>query len=243
MQKILIQKPTIWGQSAVSLFVEIAHEAIKERGTFSVAFSGGGTPLPLYRALGQEPFIKEFPWSKTYFFWGDERDVPLNHPDSNFHSVNEVLLNRVPIPTQNVHRVQTEMGPEKAARAYEEQLKRFFHGEWPFFDLVLLGMGEDGHTASLFPFSDGLTVEDRRFIPNFAPHRKVWRLTLTKNAINAARNTIILVKGAEKASMVANALVGEYNPDEKPIQLIKPESGHLTWLLDENAASLLPAEF
>ena len=177
------------------------------------------------------------------FFWGDERDVPPDHPDSNFHMINQVLLTNIPIPERNVHRVLTELGLAAAAEAYEKELKRFFPGDWPRFDLVLLGMGADGHSASLFPHSDGLTVKNHWFIPNFAPNRKVWRLTLTKNAINAARNIIILVKGVEKASMVLEVLKGEDNPQEKPIQLIKPTDGQLIWLLDEQAGSKLPPGF
>ena len=169
--------------------------------------------------------------------------MPLDHPDSNFHRVNEVLLKKIPIPAENVHRVQTELGVAKAAMAYEKELQGFFPGDWPRFDLILLGMGADGHTAPLFPHSDGLKVDNRWFIPNFAPNRKVWRLRLTKNVINAARNMIIMVKGADKAPMSVEVLKGEYNPDEKPIQLIKPANGHLTWLLDEEAASMLPTEF
>lgn len=243
MQKIMIQETQTWTQTAVSQFMEIAKETIAQRGVFSVALSGGSTPEPFYRALTEENVQEKIDWRKIHLFWGDERDVAPDHPDSNFRMVNEVLIEKIPIPTENVHRVLTELGVAAATEAYEKELQGFFPGDWPRFDLVLLGMGRDGHTASLFPHSDGLKVENRWFIPNFAPIRKVWRLTLTKNAINAACNIIIMVKGSEKAQMVVEVLQGEYDPQEKPIQLIKPADGQLTWLLDDQAASKLPPGF
>jgi len=243
MQKIIIQESQTWTQMAVSLFLEIATEAIERRGAVSVALSGGSTPEPIYRALSKDSVQKKIDWRKMHLFWGDERNVPPNHTDSNFHMVNQLLLKNIPIPADNVHRVLTELDVVAAAEAYEMELKRFFPGDWPRFDLVLLGMGADGHTASLFPYSDGLQVEDRWFISNFALNRKIWRLTLTKKAINAARNIIIMINGAEKASMVAEVLKGEDNPQEKPIQFIKPTDGQLIWLLDEQVASKLPSGF
>jgi 6-phosphogluconolactonase len=154
--------------------------------------------------------------------------------------VSETLLNRVDIPKQNIHRVVTELDVHLAASVYEEELRTYFEGPWPRFDLVLLGMGEDGHTASLFPNSDGLKEEQRWFISNYAPKLDSWRLSLTKNAINHARNIVVIVSGASKAATLAKVLAGTKRPFEMPIQDISPVDGKMTWLIDESAAALLP---
>lgn len=240
MAHIIVQDSQSLAKTAKSIFLDLAEVAIKNRGLFSVALAGGSTPEPLYRALGDEQ--ERVGWQKIHLFWGDERNVPADHPESNFRMVNEALVKKIAIPAENVHRVPAEKSVDEVAATYEEELKEFFRSDWPRFDLVLLGMGADGHTASLFPHSEGIVDENRWFIANFAPSREVWRLTLTKNAINAARNILILVKGVQKAPMVADVLTGEFNPTEKPIQLIKPIAGQLTWLLDREAASMLPPE-
>lgn len=242
MQQIIIQNSKKITYKAMAMFFMVAKQAIENRGVFSVALSGGSTPESLYRALSDDAVQAQINWQKVHLFWGDERNVPASDPDSNYCMVNEALLKHIAIPAENVHRVPTEMMVTEAAMAYEQALRQFFPGEWPRFDLVLLGMGEDGHTASLFPHSEGLMEETHWFIANFAPKRDVWRLTLTKNAINAARHVLVLVKGAQKASMLAQVLQGDFNPIEKPIQSINPIDGQLTWLLDEDVASLLPPE-
>ncbi len=240
MAHIIVKDSHSLTKTAKSIFLDLAEVAIKDRGLFSVALAGGSTPEPLYLALGDDQ--ERVGWQKIHLFWGDERNVPADHPESNFRMVNEALVKKIAIPAENVHRVPAEKSVDEAAATYEEELKEFFRSDWPRFDLVLLGMGADGHTASLFPHSAGIVDENRWFIANFAPSREVWRLTLTKNAINAARNILILVKGVQKAPMVADVLTGEFKPTEKPIQLIKPIAGQLTWLLDREAASMLPPE-
>jgi 6-phosphogluconolactonase len=242
MQQIIIQDSKTITHKAMSMFLALAKQAIDKRGVFSVALSGGSTPESLYRALVDSAVQAQINWQKVHLFWGDERNVPASDPDSNYRMVNEALMKHIAIPAENVHRVPTEMTVTEAAIAYEKDLRLFFPGDWPRFDLVLLGMGEDGHTASLFPHSEGLADEKRWFIANFAPKRDFWRLTLTKNAINAARHVLVLVKGAHKAPMLAQVLRGDFNPIEKPIQSINPVDGQLTWLLDEDVASLLPPE-
>lgn len=226
--------------AAADLFVRLASQSITKRGVFSVALSGGSTPEPLYRTLSSPQYNAQVVWDKVHLFWGDERHVPADDPQSNYRMTYENLISRVPIPDRNVHRVPAEMEGQAAATTYEADLRRFFKGDWPQFDLVLLGMGEDGHTASLFPHSAGLLEEQRWFIPNFAPERETWRLTLTKNAINAARYILVLVKGASKASMLAEVFTQPNAPTEKPIQLIAPENGIMLWMADEAAASKLP---
>jgi 6-phosphogluconolactonase len=242
MQQIIIQDSQTITHKAMSMFLALATQAIEKRGVFSVALSGGSTPEHLYRALSDDAIQAQINWQKVHLFWGDERNVPASDPDSNFRMVNEALLKHIAIPAENVHRVTTEMAVTDAAIAYEKALRLFFPGDWPKFDLVLLGMGEDGHTASLFPHSEGLEEEKRWFIANFAPNRDIWRLTLTKNAINAARHVLVLVKGAQKAHMLVQVLQGDFNPIEKPIQTVNPIDGQLTWLLDEDAASLLSSK-
>lgn len=227
-------------RGAVERFINISELSIYKHGHFSVALSGGSTPKPIYEALGHADNRERLPWEKIHLFWGDERYVPPTHSDSNYWMVKESLLDHVPIPPENVHRVPAEMEIRMAALSYENELRGFFSGKWPRFDLVLLGMGDDGHTASLFPYSEGLNEGVRWFIANYAPYRESWRLTLTKNAINAARNIMVLVGGQSKAKMLAEVLVGPKSPAEKPIQLISPVNGEMTWLVDEAAASQLP---
>jgi 6-phosphogluconolactonase len=229
-------------QEAVALFIEIAQESIEKRGVFSAALSGGSTPEPLYLALGKPQYSEQLEWDHIHLFFGDERPVPPGHPDSNFRMVKESLLDQIKIPDSNVHRVPAETDVRVAAFAYEENLRSFFKGEWPRFDLVLLGMGTDGHTASLFPHTAGLNEAHRWFIANHVPEKETWRLTLTKTAINNACNIIVLVSGEDKARMLAHVIEGPRRPAEMPIQLIEPVQGDLIWLVDQDAAKFLPQE-
>jgi 6-phosphogluconolactonase len=227
-------------KAAIDLFIRSARSAIEERGVFSVALSGGSTPKKLYAGLTEPDRQEGIGWVNIHVFFGDERLVPPDHPDSNFLMVHKALLEKVSIPGENVHRVKAEMEPRLAAFSYEDELRAFFSDEWPRFDLVLLGMGIDGHTASLFPETAGLNEEQRWFIANPVPSQGGWRLTLTKNAINAARKVVVLVSGGSKADMLAEVLTGNYDPLHKPIQLISPTAGEMIWLLDRDAASRLP---
>lgn len=227
-------------QAAIDLFYTSARSAIEERGVFSVALSGGSTPKMLYTGLAEPDRQEGVDWANIHLFFGDERHVPPDHPDSNFLMVNNTLFEKVSIPAENVHRVKAEMEPRMAAFSYEDELRAFFSDEWPRFDLVLLGMGNDGHTASLFPKTAGLNEEQRWFIANPLPSQGGWRLTLTKHAINEARKVVVLVSGGSKAEMVSEVLTGSYDPLHKPIQLISPTAGEMIWLLDRAAASRLP---
>lgn len=230
-------------RAAVDLFVSLAGEAVKASGSFSVALSGGSTPRMLYAGLAAPERQEFLSWADMHLFFGDERLVPPDHPDSNFRMVEEALLSKVPIPGENIHRVKAELDPRLAAFNYEEALRGFFDDPWPRFDLVLLGMGADGHTASLFPKTAALNEEQRWFVANFVADQKAWRLTLTKRAINAARKVMVLVSGRSKANMLAEVLTGAYDPTHKPIQLISPVDGEMMWLIDQDAASQLPDTF
>ena len=237
MTKIeVFTSPTALTRAAEACFVEQAQKAIEERGRFSVALSGGSTPRAIYQELAKPNHQTGLDWERIHLFWGDERHVPPVHPDSNFKMVKDALLAHIAIPETNIHRVPAELDVQKAAADYDAGLRAFFDGDWPQFDLVFLGMGNDGHTASLFPYSSGLNEESRWFIANQVPETGNWRLTLTKNAINAARRVIILVQGESKARMLAEVFSGPYKPEEKPVQLISPVDGDLVWMVDVEVA-------
>ncbi len=236
----IFKDPSSQTNAAIDLFISLAQAAIEERGRFSAALSGGSTPSGLYAGLAEPEHRDMLDWTHVHLFFGDERHVPPDHPNSNFNMVQEKLFSKIPIPQNNVHRVMAELDPRLAAFNYEDQLRRFFVGEWPRFDLVLLGMGDDGHTASLFPRTAGLNEEQRWFIANFVPNLGEWRLTLSKNAINAARKIVVLVGGQSKAEMVAEVLSENNSQVKKPIQMISPVDGDCVWLLDREAAGSLP---
>jgi 6-phosphogluconolactonase len=220
-------------------FSHLAREAIESRGRFSVALSGGSTPAALYRLLAEEPYRSQIPWAQVHLFWGDERCVPPDHRDSNFRLANETLLAQVPIPPANVYRVQGELEPEAAAHGYEKALQDFFCGPRTRFDLVLLGLGKDGHTASLFPGSDALHERERLAVAVEAHYqdRPAHRVTLTLPAINTARQVLFLVTGGAKAEIVQAVLEG---PEGRlPAQQVRPTAGQLIWMLDREAASQL----
>jgi 6-phosphogluconolactonase len=231
--------PSALANAMIDLFIQMAQVAIHERGRFSVALSGGSTPKQVYAGLAEQKVQDQLLWENIDIFFGDERHVLPTDSESNFRMVQEALFSKITIPEKNIYRVQTECDAESAADAYEESLRAYFGGTWPRFDLVLLGMGTDGHTASLFPHTRALTEERRWFVANPAPSQSTMRLTLTKNAINAARQIVVLVSGKSKAQMLKEVFHGPYIPEEKPIQLISPDDGYLLWLLDKDAASQL----
>jgi 6-phosphogluconolactonase len=228
-------------QQAVEIFIRAANEAIRERGVFSVALSGGGTPRPVYEALGDPIQRGRVDWAKVHLFWGDERHVLPTDAQSNYRMVKEALLDQIDIPAANVHRVPAEMEVRMAAFQYEEDLRQFFSGEWPRFDFVFLGMGGDGHTASLFPGSAALNEEHRWFVANYAEGMATWRLTLSAPAINAARLILVMAAGESKAARLKAVLDGPREPYQMPIQMIAPTDGEMIWLVDEAAAGEIEA--
>ena len=221
-------------------FAELAEVFTGDTGRFTVALSGGSTPKAMFQILAENPFAGALPWRSIYFFWGDERCVPPDHADSNYRMASETLLSKVPIPTENIFRIPAEDDDhQRAAASYSETLQKFFGEEWPRFDLVFLGMGADGHTASLFPGTAALHVNDHIAVANYVDKFQSWRITLTADAINKARNIIFLVAGQDKAPALKEVNEGPPNPELYPSQLIEPYYGTLLWMIDEEAASLL----
>jgi len=222
-------------------FARRAEEAVHAKDLFTVALSGGSTPKGLYSLLAEQTWRAELPWSKTHFFWGDERNVPPDHADSNYQMAYTAMLSKVPVPSANVHRVRTEeTDVNKAAEYYEEELRSFFQlapGELPRFDLVLLGLGADGHTASLFPGTDALGERQRLVIANWVPKFSAYRVTMTLPVFNNAASVIFLVSGAEKSKALYAVLKGDAAPEQFPAQLIHPTDGELLWLTDMSAAA------
>ena len=230
---------------AAEQFVRLAIEAHRERDVFTVALAGGSTPKTLYVLLAseQEPYRAQLDFGMIHFFWGDERHVPPDHADSNYRMASEAMLSKVPVPLENVHRIKSEMADaEEAARDYEQVLEKFFRlekGQLPRFDLVLLGMGSDGHTASIFPDSDVINEKRRLVVAPWIEKLRSYRITLTPSVLNKAASTLILVSGAEKAKILQKVLEGEYRPECFPVQLISPTEGGLSWLVDREAAQFL----
>jgi 6-phosphogluconolactonase len=237
--------PEALGEAAAREFLIRARAAIAARGRYSVALSGGSTPRQLYRALAERG-PGEIPWPAIHLFWGDERAVPPDHPQSNYRAARAELLSKVPVPAANVHRLRGEETPERAAALYEEELRRFFGfaagsegGHFPRFDLILLGMGDDGHTASLFPHSPALDEGERWVVANPVPALATTRLTLTLPVLNAAACVLFLVAGTGKAATLAEVLEGQARPRELPAQAVRPVDGELIWMLDQAAAARL----
>jgi len=226
---------------AAQRLADLARKATESRGRFSVALSGGSTPSPLYRLLTEEPYRSQIPWAQVDLFWADERCVPPDDPGSNYRLAYEALIAHTPIPAENVHRVRGELAPKAAARAYDRELRRFFCGPRPRFDLVLLGLGSDGHTASLFPTSEALQETERLAVATtaFYDNRPTERVTLTLPPLNAARQVLFLVSGPEKAEIV-QAVLADVD-GRLPARRVRPVAGQLTWLLDAAAASRVPS--
>lgn len=230
-------------RSAARFFVEWAWQSIAQQGAFRVALAGGSTPRAMYGWLANSEYRLQVDWGKVHVFWGDERCVPPDHPDSNYGMARSELLLRVPIPPQNVHRMEAERADlGRAAEAYEDLLRKELttdsHG-FPRFDLILLGMGTDGHTASLFPGTRGVRGTSRWVSTPKNPHDGTRRMTLTLPVINAARRVLFLVCGAEKAATLRAVLHHEQDPP-LPAELVVVREGEHLFLLDEPAASLLP---
>ena len=226
-------------EAVAEQIVTLAWSAITARGRFSIGLSGGSTPRGLFELLAHESYASRLDWSRVHVFWGDERCVPPDDPESNYGMAREALLKYVPLPDENVRRVRGELPPTQAADDYERALRRFFDDQKPRFDLLLQGMGDDGHTASLFPNTKALRERNRWVIPNYVPKLDTWRITLTVTAINAARNVIFIVSGAGKAQALHDVLEGPHQPDNLPSQFFAPANGQVTWMVDEAAASLL----
>jgi len=229
---------------AAAEFLEAARESVGERDCFRVALAGGSTPKALYELLGNNRLLQAMvPWSKMQLFFGDERHVPPDDVESNFRMVKEALLAKAPLEARQVHRIKGEMAKaDQAAEQYEQELRAAFGlqvGELPRFDLVLLGMGPEGHTASLFPGTKALEEERRLAVANWVGKLDADRVTLTPPVLNNAARVIFLVHGAEKAPVLQAVLEGPYEPQQLPAQMIRPKSGRVLWLVDVTAAGRL----
>lgn len=229
--------------AAAEQFATIAEVAIATRRRFTVALAGDSTPCAAYALLATEAFRKRMDWERTEVFWGDERCVPPAHADSNYRMAQEALLAHVCIPAQQVHRVRCEADPQRAAADCAQELDVVFADRpprtQPRLDLILLGMGEDGHTASLFPDTPAIREMTRPVVAHYVHKLGAWRITFTPALINAAANVTFLVAGADKAERLREVLGGPYQPDRLPAQVVRPTDGRLLWLVDATAAGCL----
>ena len=223
---------------AADEFVRLAQQSAREKGRFAVALSGGSTPRSLYALLATPEFSRQVPWSVTHLFWGDERCVPADHLESNYRMVRESLLGNIEIPMSNIHRMAGEKEPARAAAEYEQELENFFQlapRDLPRFDLILLGLGEDGHTASLFPGSDALEDAKRLVAATYVVKLKAYRLTLTLPVLNHAAVVLFLITGASKAAVVREIVSDDKQCVRFPAARVQPAGGRLVWLLTKDA--------
>ena len=225
------------------IFCKTAKETIALQGRFAVAVSGGSTPRAMHRLMSQEPYLSDIPWQKTHIFWVDERMVAFDHPDSNFGTAKKDFLNIIPIPSDHVYPIPVMTRPEEGTALYQAKLKTFFHdmsSDNPVFDLILLGIGKDGHVASLFPGRPQIKEANRWVLNVKGGQPNVFRLTLNYTVLNNARQILFLVSGSGKAAIVKTLL--ENSQAQLPAVKIRPPNGRVIWLLDQAAASLLSRE-
>jgi len=235
---------TAIAKRAAQEFIEAAVVAVREKGAFSVSLAGGSTPKALYSLLVTDPALRsEVPWDKIQLFFGDERHVGPGHPDSNFRMATETMISRVPLTKDQVVRIKGEyQDTEEAAREYEQALQSYFRlkaGEYPRFDLLLAGMGNEGHTLSLFPGTKALHADTRIVVRNWVGKLYTERITLTAPAASNAARIVFMVTGADKALALKGVLEGPYEPEQLPAQLLQPKNGKLLWLVDAAAGSML----
>ncbi len=237
--------PAALARRAVEYLVEMTGEAVEAQGRARLAISGGATPKAAFELLAnqKQPWRNRMPWERLDLYWVDERCVPPGDPESNYRMTREALLDHVPLKSEQIHRIEGELDPEAAAARYESELRSSFGLDGagsPRFDLVALGLGSDGHTASLFPHSQAIHEISRLVAANRIPQTGASRITLTWPVINHARSVFFIVSGQEKAAILKEVLTGPHDPERLPSQLIWPASGILTLILDKAAAALLP---
>ncbi len=226
-------------EAAAAMIVVRISQAVYESGKCFLALAGGTTPSEVYASVVQKAAPAQIPWDGVHLFWGDERCVPPDHPDSNYRMVHESLLRHVPIPEHNVHRIMGELKPAAAAERYSQEIADTIPGESPAFDVVLLGMGYDGHTASLFPGSTALDVFDDDVAAVFVKKHDAWRVTLTYPILNRSEHVLFLVAGASKAAMVERINNLEAPTRDYPASLVNPSSGDVRWMMDRAATALI----
>lgn len=224
--------------------IELGNEAIAQRGAFHIALAGGNTPRALYRCLGAPPIRQQLDWTRVHLWFSDERCVPPDHADSNYHMAIETLLERLPIEPDQFHRMEGELVPEIAAQRYTDALHALPHNgdDMPIFDLILLGLGADGHIASLFPDTPALAADQTPVVALHATRLQSWRLTLTLPVLNHARHLLIVVSGEKKADVLRHVFRAPPEAVPLPVQLLKPPEGTLEWYIDRDAARFLPNE-
>jgi 6-phosphogluconolactonase len=231
----IVTDATAIAAAAAEKIITAGSAAITSRGSFSIALSGGSTPKTLFQLLATDAYSGRIDWKKWQIYFGDERCVPPTHPDSNFRMASEALLSRVPIPPDDIHRMKGEIDPQQAAIEYGKLLKQNF-GDGGL-DVILLGMGDDGHTASLFPHTAALEETHHRCVANYVEKLSTWRITMSAPFINRAKQVTVMVSGAAKAARIQQVLHGPRDPKTLPIQMIAPTDGQLLWLIDKPAAA------
>ena len=219
--------------------VDAMERAMLESGWCMWVLSGGSTPRAILERLADEPYRSRIVWNRLHLFWGDERTVPPDRSDSNYRMVYDALIRHVAIPEANIHRIEGERDPENAADAYAKEIARLFEDDPPRFDLIWLGMGDDGHTASLFPGTGATEVIDRHVTAVYVPKLETWRVTLTLPVLNAACEVHVLVSGADKAEMMRRVVECGDPTEELPITMVRPSDGTMYWFVDETAAEKL----
>jgi 6-phosphogluconolactonase len=237
--------PEAVNRRAAQYFVDGIRSAAAARGKARIAISGGNTPKPTFELLADpsQPYREQIPWNRLELYWVDERCVPPDHPDSNFRMTREAMLDQAPLEKTQIFRIQGELDPEESAAKYEFDIRQSFRlegAELPVFDVVALGMGPDGHTASLFPHTEGLHEMMRIAIANHVLQKETWRVTLTSPVINRARDVFFLIEGADKVDALKAVFLGPYDPETYPSQLVRPADHRITLLLDPSAAAALP---
>lgn len=226
-------------KTAAEIISEISIRSVEIKGSFSLVLSGGSSPKQTYKYLTHSTYKDKIPWDKTYLFWGDERFVPEDDPQNNYGSSKDILLRKIPISPSQVFPIPTKSEPSDSALQYENKIKEFFKNSTPSFDLILLGLGSNAHTASLFPNTEVLNDDIRLVKEVFVEEVKMYRITMTAQLINSAKNILFLVFGEDKAKAVSKVIEGYYDPQNFPAQLIKPVDGTIRWFLDKSAASKL----
>lgn len=226
----------------VKQFIQIGQEAIENQSFFAVALSGGSTPNAIFKKLGESPYNKQLDWTQVLCFWSDERSVPPNHPENNYHMAMEAGLSTLPIPPENIFRMPAEFDIEENARLYEQKILEYIPSG--SFDLMMLGVGEDGHTASLFPLTHGLhTAKEQLVTANYVPQKQTWRMSVTYECIERAKVICIYALGKNKAAIVTKVLAGSYDPDHLPSQRIGTPTHKAIWILDQDASQKLVKEY
>lgn len=231
--------PEELSQFVARQFSELAQEAVDRNGRFTVALTGGSSPKRLYQLLASPPYKEQIPWQKVHVFWGDERYVPIGDDRSNAKMAYDTLLNHVEVPENQIYVMTSNQPAEAFAKQYEQQIKDHFNDTLPIFDLILLGMGDDGHTASLFPETEVVQEKEKLVTSLYLPSQNMYRITMTAPLINQAKQIMMLVFGKNKADTLHAVLKGPHQPNHLPVQLIQPKNGQLTWVVDEEAASHL----